>query len=115
MLTIETERRVSRFLCELGKSEVEAERRKLELISNPQFNPFQCYKCLDKKIRQRIECYDIVTFMKEFQQFCTLHEAALLILFYDKEVSDTLTVSWFAAWTAELALLAGIKITDKEE
>ena len=39
----------------------------------------------------------------------------IVLLFYDKEVSDTLTVSWFTAWTAELALLAGIKITDKEE
>ena len=95
MLTIETERRISRFLCKLRKSEVEAERRKLELISNPQFNPFQCYKCLDKKIRQRIECYDIVTFMKEFQQFCTLHEAALLILFYDKEQKNYWTYQNF--------------------
>ena len=27
-----------------------------------------------------------------------------------KTVPDSLTVSWFAAWTAELALLFGIKI-----
>lgn len=39
--------------------------------------------------------------------------AALALTAYDKAVPDTLTVAWFAAWTAELALLAGIKIKDK--
>lgn len=33
---------------------------------------------------------------------------------YDKTISDTLTTCWFTAWTVELALLAGIKIKDKE-
>lgn len=43
--------------------------------------------------------------------------AAICIIWawYDKEVSDTLTTCWFAAWTVELALLAGIKIKDKDE
>ena len=39
--------------------------------------------------------------------------AALVLTAYDKTVPDTLTVAWFAAWTAELALLAGIKIKCK--
>lgn len=39
--------------------------------------------------------------------------AALILTAYDKAVPDTLTVAWFAAWTAELALLAGIKIKSK--
>ena len=39
--------------------------------------------------------------------------AALILTAYDKAVPDSLTVAWFAAWTAELALLAGIKIKDK--
>lgn len=34
---------------------------------------------------------------------------------FGKEISDTLTTCWFAAWTVELALLAGIKIKDKDE
>lgn len=33
----------------------------------------------------------------------------------DKVVPDSLTVAWFSAWTAELALLANIKIKDKTE
>ena len=41
--------------------------------------------------------------------------AALVLTAYDKAVPDTLTVAWFAAWTAELALLAGIKIKGKDE
>ena len=32
-----------------------------------------------------------------------------------KTVPDSLTVAWFAAWTVELALLAGIKIKEKGE
>lgn len=39
--------------------------------------------------------------------------AALVLTAYDKAVPDTLTVAWFSAWTAELALLAGIKIKCK--
>nr|DAH37832.1 MAG TPA: hypothetical protein [Caudoviricetes sp.] len=36
--------------------------------------------------------------------------AALILTAFDKTVPDSLTAAWFAAWTAELALLANIKI-----
>lgn len=39
--------------------------------------------------------------------------ADFVLLFMQREVDTTLTVAWFAAWTTELALLAGIKIKDK--
>lgn len=39
----------------------------------------------------------------------------LILTAYDHAVPDSLTVAWFAAWTAELALLAGIKIKGKDE
>lgn len=41
--------------------------------------------------------------------------AVLVISFFDHVVPDTLIVGWFAAWTAELALLFGIKIKSKED
>ena len=41
--------------------------------------------------------------------------AVLVASFMDKMVPDSLTVAWFSAWTAELALLAGIKLKAKEE
>lgn len=41
--------------------------------------------------------------------------AVLVLTAYDKVVPDSLTVAWFAAWTAELGLLAGIKIKGKDE
>ena len=41
--------------------------------------------------------------------------AVLILSAKDKTVPDALTVAWFSAWTAELALLAGIKIRGKEE
>ena len=34
----------------------------------------------------------------------------LILSAKDKTVPDALTVAWFSAWTAELALLAGIKV-----
>ena len=34
----------------------------------------------------------------------------LIANFFDHTVSPELTVGWFAAWTAELALLYGIKV-----
>ncbi len=40
--------------------------------------------------------------------------AVLVLSAYDKTVPDTLITCWFAAWTVELALLAGIKIKGKE-
>ena len=39
--------------------------------------------------------------------------AALVLSAYDKAVPDSLTVMWGAAWTVELALVAGIKIKEK--
>jgi len=41
--------------------------------------------------------------------------AALTLTYFDKTVPDSLTVAWFGAWTAELALLAGIKIKGKDD
>ena len=40
--------------------------------------------------------------------------AVLILTAKDKTVPDSLTVAWFAAWTAELAILAGLKIKGGE-
>ena len=40
---------------------------------------------------------------------------SLVLTANDKIVPDSLTVAWFAAWTAELALLANIKIKGKND
>ena len=37
----------------------------------------------------------------------------LIANFFDHAVSPELTVGWFAAWTAELASLYGIKVKEK--
>lgn len=41
--------------------------------------------------------------------------AVLVLTGFDKVVPSELTVSWFSAWTVELALLFGIKIKEKGE
>lgn len=40
--------------------------------------------------------------------------AVLILSALERSVPDSLTVAWFGAWTAELGLLAGIKIKDRE-
>ena len=40
--------------------------------------------------------------------------SVLVLSGFGKNVPDSLTVMWGAAWTAELALLAGIKIKGKD-
>ena len=39
----------------------------------------------------------------------------LLLSAFDKVVPDSLIVAWFAAWTMELALLAGITIKKNDQ
>lgn len=39
--------------------------------------------------------------------------AVMILTGFDKIVPSELTVAWFGAWTAELALLFGIKIREK--
>lgn len=41
--------------------------------------------------------------------------AVLLINYQGKEVQPELTVAFFAAWTAELAILAGLKVKGKDK
>lgn len=41
--------------------------------------------------------------------------AVLIINAMGHEVQAELTVSWFASWTAELAMLCGIKIKGKDK
>lgn len=41
--------------------------------------------------------------------------AVLILSFHDHSVPDVLTEWWFKSWTAELVLLAGIKLKSKEE
>ena len=39
----------------------------------------------------------------------------LILTYLQCEVPESLTVAWFAAWGGELAIIAGIKITCKED
>ena len=63
-----------------------------------------------KKLRKR-DKYVIAAVLN----LCWYCIAVLVLTAHDKVVPDSLTVAWFAAWTAELAFLAGIKIKGKDE
>ena len=83
MLTIETERRISKFLIILSEEESKVQRNKEKLLNNYDFNPYQCFKFLDKNSKEAIDCYDISNFMKENSEYITLQESFLIILYYD--------------------------------
>ena len=63
-----------------------------------------------KKLRKR-DKYVIAAVLN----LCLYCLAVLVLTAHDKVVPDSLTVAWFAAWTAELGMLAGIKIKGKDE
>lgn len=63
-----------------------------------------------KKLRKRDKY--LIAAVANLCWYCV---AVLILTAFDKTVPDSLTVAWFAAWTAELALLAGIKIKGKDE
>ena len=63
-----------------------------------------------KKLRKR-DKYVIAAVLN----LCWYCIAVLVLTAHDKVVPDSLTVAWFAAWTAELGMLAGIKIKGKDE
>ena len=63
-----------------------------------------------KKLRKR-DKYLIAAVVN----LCWYCIAALILTAFDKAVPDSLTVAWFAAWTAELALLTNIKIKGKDD
>ena len=83
MLTIETERRIAKFLIILSEEESKVQRNKEKLLNNYDFNPYQCFKFLDKNSKEAIDCYDISNFMKENSEYITLQESFLIILYYD--------------------------------
>ena len=39
----------------------------------------------------------------------------LILSYLERSVPESLTIAWFAAWGSELAIIAGIKITCKED
>lgn len=63
-----------------------------------------------KKLRKRDKY--LIAAVANLIWYCV---AALILTGFGKTVPDSLTVAWFAAWTAELALLAGIKVRGRDE
>lgn len=83
MLTIETERLIAKFLIKLSEEELKVQRYKVELLNNYDFNPYECFNYLDKKLKESIDYYDIFNFMRDNSISITLSESFLIILYYD--------------------------------
>ena len=68
------------------------------------------YKPPKKKMKTRTKFVIVSVFN------LTWYTVAVLIAnFHDHVVQTELPVAWFAAWTIELALLAGIKVKSKSD
>ena len=83
MLTIETERLIAKFLIKLSEEELKVQRYKVELLNNYDFNPYECFNYLDKKLKESIDYYDIFNFMRDNSISIALSESFLIILYYD--------------------------------
>lgn len=70
----------------------------------------------DKKTKQKKMMKTRTKFVILAMLNITMFTVTCLALAYmDKTVPDTLIAAFFAAWTLELGLLAGIKIKSKDE
>lgn len=63
-----------------------------------------------KKLKSRTKFTLVAIFNLEWYTVVALYLSSINVT-----VPSELTVAWFAAWTAELGLLFGIKIKAKEE
>lgn len=63
-----------------------------------------------KKLRSRTKFTLVAIFNLEWYTIVVLYLSSINVT-----VPSELTVAWFAAWTAELGLLFGIKIKEKGE
>ena len=82
MLSIETERIISKFLITLLEEESKIQRCKDELINNCNFNPYQCFTYINN-IKDTIDNNDIYNFMNLNSINITLDESYLIILYFD--------------------------------
>lgn len=95
MLTIETERRVSKVFTSLSLGELSCLLNRHSLITHRDFNGYQCFKRLDQKGKEYIDAYDIVDFLKSNNTYCTIDEAEMIVMFYDKCNKEHMSYSNF--------------------
>jgi len=95
MLTIETERRIAKFLYAISQNEIEVQNQKSILLQNEEFNAYECFKHLDSQNRDKLEILDIIQFLKNNYINCSHIEIKILILFYNPELNDYWTYENF--------------------
>lgn len=84
MLSIETEARVAKLFINLAEGEKSVEINRQVLADQIDFDPYTAFKRIDSRLKNSIDEFDIVDFLKVNSIYCTYNEARFIIYFYDQ-------------------------------
>ena len=95
MISIETEKRLSKLMMQLAEGERSIEISRQVLSDLYDFDAYQIFKNLDVEGKNRIDSNNIIDFLQNKGIYTNQEEAKLLILFYDQDFDGVLTYPEF--------------------
>ena len=95
MTSIETEKLLSKLLMQLAEGERTIEISRQVLSDLYDFDAYQIFKNLDIEGKNRIDCNNIIDFLKNKGVYTNVEEVKLIILFYDQDFDGVLTYPEF--------------------
>ena len=95
MVNPETEQILAKILINLAKGERKSEIAKQVLCENPDFNPFQLFKLIDKQNKNYIDSTSLMNFLISKGISINNYESQLIILFYDLNYDNILSFDEF--------------------
>ena len=95
MLSLETERRLSRLLFQIAECERSVERSREDLCSNPNFDVYSIFRILDSRTNGSLEVSDLKIFLSHCGLSATRASLQLLINQYDSNGDSKLSLEEF--------------------
>lgn len=95
MLSLETERRLSRLLFQTAECERSIERNRQELCSNLNFDVYSVFSILDSRITGKVDATDLKLFISKYGISATRASLQLVINQYDSNRDQKLSLDEF--------------------
>ena len=95
MLSLETERRLSRLFFQIAECERSVERSRQDLCSNPNFDVYSFFRVLDTRTNGKLEVADLKIFLSRHGVSATRSSLQLLINQYDSNSDLKLSLEEF--------------------
>lgn len=97
MLSLETEKRISRLLFQTAECERSVERSRQDLCSSPSFDLYSTFRILDIRTNGKLSASDLKTFLSSCGHSVTIGNIQLLIKQYDSNFDGFLSLEEFQA------------------